>query len=265
MRAGAHKRRAHESRQCVGRRISCSITSRRAAKYGRAESPAHTRPPRGRSERRRPSGAPLSSVPAARWRSARPTPLRRTWARSPSGRRVPRQGANEVVPGVGVAGPRTRLVGKEGVPMTRLVPLAWLPCGQQGPPSTCRKGGTGTCRGGPGPPPAPAGGERGLIPQAGQPLVRRSQVGDGPRRVAQPREPRLHDIVPFRALPQDVGLVLVRRAAVGARGVSPHAVARHSGRGPHGPDHETAQQRRLQLRGGGPQRRATGWAVRPVA
>ena len=47
-------------------------------------------PPRGRSERQRPSGAPPSSAPAARWRSAGPTALCRTWARSPSGRRVPR-------------------------------------------------------------------------------------------------------------------------------------------------------------------------------
>ena len=61
-----------------------------AAKNGRAKSPAHTRPPKGRSERQRPSGAPPSSVPATRWRCARPTALRRTWARSPSGRRVPR-------------------------------------------------------------------------------------------------------------------------------------------------------------------------------
>ena len=90
MRAGARRRLAHESRQCAARRISCNMTSWRAAKYGRAESPAHTRPPRGRSERQRPSRAPLSSAPATRWRSASPTALRRTCARSPSGRRVPR-------------------------------------------------------------------------------------------------------------------------------------------------------------------------------
>ena len=90
MHAGARRRRAHESRQCDPRRISCSITSWRAAQYGRAESPAHTRPPRGRSERQRRSGAAPRSAPAAKWRSASPTALRRTWGRSPSGRRVPR-------------------------------------------------------------------------------------------------------------------------------------------------------------------------------
>ena len=60
--------RAHESRQCAARRISCNKTSWRAAKYGRAESPAHTRPPRGRSERKRTSGAvhpPPGGVPPA--------------------------------------------------------------------------------------------------------------------------------------------------------------------------------------------------------
>ena len=90
MRAGARRRLAHESRQCAAKRISCNMTSWRATKYGRAESPAHTRPPRGRSERQRPSGAPLNSAPAARWRSASPTALCRTCARSPGGRRVPR-------------------------------------------------------------------------------------------------------------------------------------------------------------------------------
>ena len=90
VRAGTRGRQAHESRQCAARRISCSMTSWRAAKYGRAESPAHTRPPRGRSERQRPSGAPPSIARATRWRSASLTALRKTWARSPSGRRVPR-------------------------------------------------------------------------------------------------------------------------------------------------------------------------------
>ena len=90
-------------------------------------------------------------------------------------------------------------------------------------------------------------------------------MGDGPRRVAQPGESRPASIVPFRAFPQVVGLVLVRRAAVGARGVGLHAVARHLGRCPHGPSHETAQQQFLQLCGGCPQRRAVGRAVRPVA
>ena len=90
MRAGVHRRRTHESRHCVARRISCNITSQRAAKNGLVDSPAHTRPPKGGSERQRPSGGPLSSVPAASWRSARPTALRRTSARSPSGKRVPR-------------------------------------------------------------------------------------------------------------------------------------------------------------------------------
>ena len=44
---------------------------------------------------------------------------------------VPWQGANEVVPWVGVAGPRARLVGKEGVPVARLVPLAGCHAGSE--------------------------------------------------------------------------------------------------------------------------------------
>ena len=81
----------------------------------------------------------------------------------------------------------------------------------------------------------------------------------------QPGESRLPGIDPFRAHLQEVGLVLVRSAAEGARAVGLQAVARHSGRCPHGPGHETAQQQLLQLRGGGPQHHTAGWAVRPVA
>ena len=44
---------------------------------------------------------------------------------------VPRQGANEVIPGVGVAGPRARLVWKEGVRVARLVPLASCHAGSE--------------------------------------------------------------------------------------------------------------------------------------
>ena len=78
MRAIARRRRTHESRQCVARRINCTITSWRAAKNGRADSPAHTRPPRGRRERHRPRGGPASSVPATKWRLTRLAALRRT-------------------------------------------------------------------------------------------------------------------------------------------------------------------------------------------
>ena len=46
MRAGARRRRAHESQQCAARRMSCNMTSWRAAKYGRAESRAHAPPKR---------------------------------------------------------------------------------------------------------------------------------------------------------------------------------------------------------------------------
>ena len=44
---------------------------------------------------------------------------------------VPWQGADKVVPGVGVAGPWTRLVREEGVPMARLVPLAGCHAGSE--------------------------------------------------------------------------------------------------------------------------------------
>ena len=54
------------------------------------KSPAHTRTFRESSERQHPIRAPHNNVPAARWRSAGPTALRKTWARSPSVRRVPR-------------------------------------------------------------------------------------------------------------------------------------------------------------------------------
>ena len=78
-RAGGRGRRTHESRRCVARCLSCSITSRRAAKNGRADSLAHTRPPRGRRERHHlweggggtatyqtPGGAPPGPPPCAR-------------------------------------------------------------------------------------------------------------------------------------------------------------------------------------------------------
>ena len=85
MRAGARRRRTHESRQCVARRISCNITSWRAAKNWQAKRPAHTRPPGGGASG---NALALRSVPAARWRSATPPALRMTWARPPTGRRV---------------------------------------------------------------------------------------------------------------------------------------------------------------------------------
>ena len=67
------------------------------------------------------------------------------------------------------------------------------------------------------------------------------------------------------AFPHDVGLVFVRRAAVGACGVGPHTVAQNPGRYPHGPCQKTAQQRLLHVGGGSPQRRAADRAIRPVA
>ena len=44
---------------------------------------------------------------------------------------VPRQGANEVVPGVGVAGPRAWLLREEAVTVARLVPLAGCHAGSE--------------------------------------------------------------------------------------------------------------------------------------
>ena len=178
---------------------------------------------------------------------------------------VPRQGANEVVPRVGVAGPWTRLVGKEGIPVTRLVPLAFCHAGCKDRHVHAVKEVQELVKEVPVHPLRQPEGKEARFPQAGRPLVRRSQVGDGLRHVAQPGEPRLPGIVPFWALPQDVGLVLMRRAVLGARGVGPRAVARHLGHCPHGPIHETAQQPLLELCGGCPQCRAPGWAVRPVA
>ena len=94
-------------------------------------------------------------------------------------------------------------------------------------------------------------GEEARLPQAGRPLVRRPQLGDGCRRVTEPGAPCPPGLLPLRAVPQDVDFILVRRAAGGARGVGLHAMARHPCRRPQGPGHEAAQQRLLQLSGSG--------------
>ena len=60
-------------------------------------------------------------------------------------------------------------------------------------------------------------GEDARLPQVGRPLVRRPKLGEGRRRVSQPGTPCLPSLLPLRAVPQDVDLVLVRRPAVGAR------------------------------------------------
>ena len=44
---------------------------------------------------------------------------------------LPRQGADEVVPGKGVPGPQARLVREEGVPAARLVSLAGCHAGSE--------------------------------------------------------------------------------------------------------------------------------------
>ena len=77
------------------RRISCNVTSWRAAKYGRAKIPAQMRSPRGWSQQQCPSWAPPSSALATRWRYASFTALRRTWPGSPSGRCVPAASGSE--------------------------------------------------------------------------------------------------------------------------------------------------------------------------
>ena len=328
MRAGARRRRAHESRQCAARRMSRDMTSWRAAKYGRAESPAHTRPPGGRSERPPagprlvvrplPGGVPpapsrcAGSNPPSQRRANAPQPVVRGGRERPSqeglivqgqlgqgdlrrprslGQRpgppnqvddeilgpppvwwhprlqprlvadgIPRYGAREGVPWIGIAGPRTRLLREEGVAVARLIPRAGRHPGREDRQIHAVQAVQKTHRRGPHPPPAPAGG--GKAP----PFAGRRAIGPaGPRRVVQPGEPRLPGAVPFRAVPQDVGLVLVRRAAVRARGVGAHAVTRHPGRCPYGSCEEPAQQRLLQLRGGRPQRCVTRRAVRPVA
>ena len=69
---------------------------------------------------------------------------------------------------------------------------------------------------------------------------------------------------PTPGSPTAVDFVLVSHAAVGARGVGPCAVAQHPCRCPQGLGHEAAQQQRVQLGGGSPQRRAAGRATRPV-
>ena len=102
-------------------------------------------------------------------------------------------------------------------------------------------------------------------PQASRPLVWWPKLGDGRRRVTQPGTPCLRGLLPLRAVPQDVGLVLMRRPAMGARGVGPHAVARHPRYRTQGSGHKAAQQRLLELLGGDAQRHAAGRAICPVA
>ena len=99
--AGARKRRTHESRWCIARRISCSITSRRA-EYGRAESPAHTRPPKGSGSA--PAGPCLTSSPPPDGVAAGPLPC------AEFGPVPPAAGACPVASGPGrpgALGPRT--------------------------------------------------------------------------------------------------------------------------------------------------------------
>ena len=178
---------------------------------------------------------------------------------------VPRYGANEGIPGVGVAGPRTRLLREEGVAVDRLIPRAGRHSGREDRQVHAVHAVQKFVEEVLVHPLRQPEGENSRLSQAGGPPVRRAQAKDGPCRVVQPGEPRPSGVAALRAVPQDVGLVLVHRALVRARGGGAHAVARNPVHRPHGSGQEPTQQRLLQLHGGCPQHRATSRAIRAVA
>ena len=145
---------------------------------------------------------------------------------------VPRQGADESVPGVGVAGPRTRLVWEEGVPVARLVSVAGCHAGNEDRQVHVVKAVKELIQEPPVHPLRRPIGEIGPPSAEGRPLVQRHKVGDRRRRVAELRAPCAFGTFPLQAIPQDLDFVVVCRAAIGARGIGPHAVARHPGRCP---------------------------------
>ena len=155
----------------------------------------------------------------------------------------------------------TRLVREEGVPVAWLVSLAGCHAGSEDPYAHGVKAVQELNKGAPSPPLAPVGAEIGPPFACRMAHGRRSQVGDRRRRIAEPRAPCHSGTFPLRAVPPDVVFVLVCRAAMGARGVCPHAVAHHQGCCPHVPGHEATQKRLLQLRGGCPHCRTA--ALRP--
>ena len=89
-------------------------------------SPGDLRRPRHPSER---PGPPYHVVDEV----LRPSPVRRHPRLEPRlvADGVPRQGADELVPVVGVAGPQARLFLKEGFPVAQLVPLAGCHAGSE--------------------------------------------------------------------------------------------------------------------------------------
>ena len=90
MQAGVRKRCNHASYRCMAKPCSCSAMSALVAKNGRVRSPAHKWPPSEMSALQRSMGAPCRMRLGAMWRCDSRTPCRRTCARSPSGRHIPR-------------------------------------------------------------------------------------------------------------------------------------------------------------------------------
>ena len=201
--------------------------------------------------------------------ASRPAP----WPSLPSPGRSPGATAGPCPPAGGrrsrprrrVAGPPTRCVREQGVPVARLVHAAHSRTGCEDRQVHAVQAVQELVQEPPIHPLHQPEGEEARLPQASRPLIRRPQWGNGRRPVTEPGTPCLLGLLPLWAVLQDVHLVLVRPTAVGARGVCPRAMAQHPCRCLQGPGHEAAQQLLLQVSGGGTQRCAAGRAICPVA
>ena len=122
------------------------------------------------------------------------------------------------VPWVGVAGPRTRLLWEEGVAVARLIRRDGRHAGRKDRQLHGIQAVQQFVEEVPVHPLCQPEGEKAPFPQAGGPPVRAAPVGGGLRRVVEAKEPTPPGGAPVWAVARDVSLVLVRSAAVGARG-----------------------------------------------
>ena len=137
---------------------------------------------------------------------------------------IPRQGADEVVPGVGVAGPQTRLVREHGVPVARLVPAAGCHAGREDRQVHAVRAVQALVQEPPIHRQRPLEGENARLPQASRPPIWLPRVGECCRRVAELGSPCVSGTLLLRAVPHAVAFVLVSRAAMGAHGACSRAM-----------------------------------------